>query len=202
MLSWIIHSLGKTLCAIFFHCYLFIEVKGQSHIPRNGGFILAGNHASYLDPVAFGVACPRFLNYMTRDTLFRNPFFSWLLRHVGAFPLKRNSADISAIKEALKRLEQGKGLLLFPEGTRSATGQMAGGLEGVGFLARKGAVPVVPAYVEGTDQALPKGSKFIKPTRIKVIFGEALVFPQEAAFSDKEMTQEIMRRIAALKDLC
>lgn len=190
------------MCTIFFHCYLFTEVKGQNHIPRKGGFILAGNHVSYLDPVAFGVACPRFLNYMARDTLFLNPFFGWLLRHVGAFSLKRNFADISAIKEALKRLGQGKGLLLFPEGTRSATGEIAGGLEGVGFLARKGNVPVIPAYVMGTDKALPKGAKFIKPTRLKMVFGEALVFPQETAFSDKEMTLQIMRRIAALKDLC
>jgi 1-acyl-sn-glycerol-3-phosphate acyltransferase len=202
MLSWIIYSIGRTLCAIFFHCYLFTEVKGQNHIPRKGGFILAGNHASYLDPVAFGVACPRFLNYMARDTLFRNPFFGWVLRHVGSFPLRRNFADLGAIKEALKRLGEGKGLLLFPEGTRSATGEMAGGLEGVGFLARKGNVPVIPAYVIGTDKAMPKGSKFIKPTRLKVIFGEVLVFPQETPLSDKEMTVQIMRRIAALKDLC
>ena len=194
------YAFGKFLCKVFFHLYLKTKVIGDKNIPPRGSFIVAGNHVSFLDPVAFGIASPRRLNYMARDTLFRNRLFGWVLRHVSVFPLKRNSANIGAIKEALRRLGNGEGLLLFPEGTRSANGCLKDPLEGVGFLARKSGASVIPAYVQGTDKALPKGAKFIKPKAIRVIFGEAVVFPQDKNLSDEDVTAEIMRRIAVLRD--
>ena len=175
------------------------NVKGKENVPSAGGFILAGNHVSYLDPIVFGVACPRKLNYMARDTLFRNPFAAWLLRHVNVFPLKRNSADLGAIKEALRRLRSGGGILLFPEGTRSVDGEVQEGLEGVGFLARKSALPVVPMFIRGTQAALPKKARWIKLTKIEVVFGPAMLFPKEGDFSDRQITEAIMQHIVSLK---
>lgn len=187
---------------IFFLTYLRLAVKGRQNIPCEGGFILAGNHASYLDPVAFGVASPRHLSYMARGTLFRNRFFGWLLRKVSVFPLKRSSADPGAIKEALRRLKNGDGLLLFPEGTRIQSGTMAQGLAGAAFLARKSGVPVVPACIEGSDRAMPKKARVIAPFQVRVIFGEPIVFRQQEQISDQDFVNEIMRRIAALQSGC
>ena len=175
------------------------NVKGKENVPSAGGFILAGNHVSYLDPIVFGVACPRKLNYMARDTLFRNPFAAWALRHANVFPLKRNSADLGAIKEALRRLRSGGGILLFPEGSRSIDGKVQEGLEGVGFLARKSALPVVPMFIKGTQVALPKKARRVRLAKIEVVFGPAMTFPKEGVFLDRQITEAIMQRIVSLK---
>jgi 1-acyl-sn-glycerol-3-phosphate acyltransferase len=194
-----LHAFGKWLFKIIFTYFLPAQIRGTENVPKKGGFIIAGNHASFLDPIVFGTACPRTLNYMARDTLFKRPVFGWILRHVNAFPLKRNAADIGAIKEALKRLKENQGLLLFPEGERRSDGKIGEGLEGVGFLARKSGVPVVPAYVEGTETVLPKGAKFIRRGRIKVVFGEPVTFQSDCPISDKDISQLVMEHIARLK---
>ena len=160
---------------------------------------MACNHVSYLDPIVFGCSCARPLSFMARDTLFRGKFFGWLLMRVRAFPLKRNAADIGAMKEALSRLRRGQGLLLFPEGTRTVGGRLGRGLAGVGFLARKSGVPVIPAFVRGTDEVLPKGSKRLKSAPVTVWFGEPLVLSPGSGGSDEEFSGRVMDRIEALK---
>ena len=144
-------------------------------MPKKGGFILASNHVSYLDPVMVGVACPRKLNYMARHDLFSNSFFSWWLFSVGAFPVKRKTADISALKEAIRRVESGGALLLFPEGGRVDAETVNKRPEaGVGFLVSRLNVPVIPVFVSGAQKALPKGARFIRPRKVSVFFGKPL----------------------------
>jgi len=196
-----VYAVGKFLCWIISVIFFPMKVEGLENIPRRGGFIIAGNHASYLDPVILGVACPRVLNYLARNSLFRHFLFRWILLHVNVIPLKRHSADFSALKEALRRLEKGEGFLLFPEGTRRSAGQdMGKGLAGVGFLARKCQAPVIPAYIKDSDKALPRGSKFIRRSPVTVVFG-TLVLPSEGRdVSDEDMTSEVMKHIASLRD--
>lgn len=185
-------------CKIFFNIFLIIKVIGKENIPAQGAFILAGNHVSYLDPIIFGVSCPRSLKYLAKAELFKNPFFNWLFRHINTLPLKRNVSDVSAMKQALKQLKGGNGLILFPEGTRGTGAVLQKGLAGVGFLARKARVPVIPAFVKGTEKALPKGSKFIKRCRITVAFGQPVYYSQDLDVGDEEMAQRIMRAISSL----
>jgi 1-acyl-sn-glycerol-3-phosphate acyltransferase len=173
-----------------------IKVYGQENIPRKEGFILAGNHVSFLDPVVLGVACPRKLSYMARDTLFRNKAFALLLSEIGVFPVKRNSADRAALKEALRRLGHGRPLALFPEGTRRALGVDAKVHAGVGFLSVKANVPVIPAFVKGTETALPRGARFIRPVRVAVYFGKQI--PVERRLSYQDITQQVMTSIQSL----
>ena len=85
---------------------------------------------------------------------------------------------------------------------RSSDGRIGEGLEGVGFLARKSNVPVIPAFIKGTQRAMPKGAKFIKPARLTVVFGPAVRFSEEDCVSDKARTAEIMRQVALLKEFC
>jgi 1-acyl-sn-glycerol-3-phosphate acyltransferase len=177
-----------------------MKVEGADNVPRQGGFILASNHASYLDPVILGISCPRSLDYMARDTLFRNKAFAWILKQVHVFPIKRSAAYLGAIKEALRRVKNGGGLVLFPEGTRSTDGSLGQGLEGVGFLARKSGAPVIPVYVEGTLNAMPKGANSIKFTRLSVMFGCPIVFSNNDGLTDIDRTRKIMQEIALLKE--
>ncbi|MDI6605598.1 MAG: lysophospholipid acyltransferase family protein [Candidatus Omnitrophota bacterium] len=194
MIYTVLRFISLILCRLFFR----IEVYGKKNIPEKGGFILASNHSSYLDPIILGVFCPRKLNFMARHDLFLNRFFGLLLSQVGAFPVKRNSADRSALKEALKRLSCGKALVLFPQGRRSSglSAESSDFLAGVGFLAAKTNLPVIPAFIKGTDKALPKGAKCIKPGRICVCFGRQINI--ERGLPYQEITQLIMARIRQL----
>lgn len=180
-----IHDFSRFLCILFFKLVCRVEVKGRDNIPCGGGFILASNHVSYLDPMAVGSVCPRRLNYMARHDLFINPIFSWLLYQCGAFPVKRNSADLSALKEAMIRVKKGKGLLLFPEGTRSQEGRLSNKAgAGIGFLVAKLNVPVIPVFVKGTEKVLPKGAKFIVPAKVAVCFGKQIHIERRMPYQD------------------
>src|SRR3989338_2002179 len=132
------HYICRFICFLISKIFFRISAQGRKNMPKKGGFILASNHVSYLDPVMVGVACPRKLNYMARHDLFSNHFFSFWLYNVGAFPLIRKTGYISALKEAIKRLNDGEGLILFPEGGRveNITSNKRP-LAGVGFLASK-----------------------------------------------------------------
>lgn len=192
MLYWILRFIGFVLFKIFFNG----KVYGREYIPRAAGFIVASNHASFFDPVVVGVASQRRLNYMARDTLFSNFFFGKLLSGVSVFPVKRGATDIGALREAMRRVRQGGGLLIFPQGTRGADAERAP-KGGIGFLAAKLDAPVVPAYVLGTDKACPKGAKRIRLHPISVRFGAPIRI--EKGKSYQEFAEEVLRHISDLK---
>ena len=191
-----LYSILRLLSAIILKILFCFRAKGLEHIPKKGGFILASNHVSYLDPVTLGVACPRKLNFMARHDLFFSPLFSWLISTLGAFPIKRDSADHSALKEALRRLKNGNALVLFPEGSRGINGISNQPQAGIGFLAIKLDVPVIPAFIKGTERALPKGAKFIRPNKISVHFGKQISIERRMPY--QEIAKQIMESIGHL----
>ena len=183
------YRLARDLLVIpFFKVYFRMKVKGEENIPKSGGFIVACNHVSYLDPLALGAASPRDLNFMARDSLFRVPVFGRLIAAVDAFPVKRDSADKSALKEAIRRVRRGLGLALFPEGTRQDSLETnVRPQAGIGFLAAKLAVPVVPAFISGTEKALPKRAKFIRKAQVSVSFGKQISIEGRMPYEDIAM---------------
>lgn len=190
-----LYSFCRFLCAVFIKTFNRLEAKGLENIPKEGAFIVASNHVSFLDPVAVGVACPRPLDFIARADLFKG-LFAWLLPKIGVVPIRRNSADTSALKEAMRRLRKGRALAIFPEGARAPEPEAAKPQAGIGFLAAKLQVPVIPAFVRGTSEALPKGAKFIRPTKISVLFGEQISIERRMPY--QETTQLIMARINRL----
>jgi 1-acyl-sn-glycerol-3-phosphate acyltransferase len=170
MIYKVLRFLSFLLCKLLFR----LEIKGRNNIPRTGGFIVASNHVSYLDPIILGIACPRELNFMARHDLFTIPFLGTLLRNVRAFPLRRSFADLTSIKEALRRLHQAGGLVLFPTGTRFSEGKDNDVQPGIGFMTAKAGVPVVPAFINGTHKALSRYARFIKPHKVRVYFGRPI----------------------------
>lgn len=192
MLYWFLRFLSFLILKVFFR----LEVKGRENIPKRGGFILAGNHISYLDPVVIGVASSRKLNYLAKAELFCNPFCSWFLSTICVFPIKRNAADLSALKEAMRRVKNGKALVVFPEGSRRSDSASSEPQPGIGFLAAKLNVPLIPAFVKGTEIALPKGAKFLRPTKISVYFGKQILIERRLPYQD--IAQQIMANIRHL----
>ena len=152
-----------------------LEIHGKEYIPRGCALIVVSNHASFLDPPLVGYACrPRILHFIARDTLFKPPFFSWLLPRLKAIPLDRNKGDIGAIKTAVHVLKQGKALALFPEGTRTEDGRLQEAKGGVGLIVARAETPVLPLYIEGSFDAYPKGAKWVRPAKIRVHIGPVI----------------------------
>jgi 1-acyl-sn-glycerol-3-phosphate acyltransferase len=182
------------------------EVVGLEHLPTTGGFLVAANHTSFLDPPFIGCQVPRQIAYFARKTLWKGGFASWWLDAVGTIPVDRDGGqDVSAIKRVLKALKDERGLILFPEGMRSLDGNLQPAKAGVGLIACRAQVPVVPARIFGSFEAFGKGAKMPRVgTPVSVVFGAPLAPAlYDAPDAGKERYQiaseRIMARIAALR---
>ncbi len=115
--------------------------RGKEHVPRDGGMLICSNHQSYFDPVLVGICFRQQLNFLARKTLFDTFLFGRIIRYLDAIPVDRDGMSLGGIKETLKRLKKGEGVVVFPEGTRSEDGRI--GLLKPGFcvLARRGLRP-------------------------------------------------------------
>ena len=180
MLYWIFYGVAGFLRWLYFPT----KVIGYEHVPRRGGFILASNHASNLDPFALGIIFPRRVSFIAKDSLFKSKISSFLFHNMGAFPIRRESSDFRAIRETLKRLKKGFPVVIFPEGTRLAAKRTKRVQAGIGLIAVKSGVPVVPTYIEGTDKVLGFDSKWFKRSPITVIIGEPRIYTPEQSYED------------------
>ena len=154
-----------------------LEVYNAHLIPKSGGMLIVSNHASYLDPPIIGVGARyRPVHFMARDTLWKSKFGKWWLNKVGCIPVSRDTGDIAALKKSIKLLKNNKVLSIFPEGTRTSDGNLQQAKNGVGFIIEKSECVVLPAYIDGSFESFSKKSKWIKPNKIKIIFGEPIIF--------------------------
>lgn len=169
----------KFACWLFLRLGFGLEVRGQEHVPTSGGFLLASNHVSYLDPPVLGVACPRRVAFMARRTLYRHLLLRWFNRAMRCIPLRRDEGDLQAIREVVHRLERGEGVAIFPEGERQWSGALSEAKRGVGLVAMKARVPIVPVLVRGTFEALPRGRKRLRRAKIRVAFGPQIAYTEE-----------------------
>lgn len=193
------YRFSRFVLLVILKLFFGFKVTGQENIPSKGGFILAANHVSYLDPVAVGSSCYRTVHFMARDNLFEIPLLKPWLKAVGVIPLKRDSADLSAIKKSLQILRRGEGLALFPEGTRrTGENKYLNPEPGVGFLAAKGGVPVIPAFVSGTDKAMPRQAHSLRLAKIRVRLGKEIFIERGVPYQD--ISDLIMANIKKLEN--
>lgn len=174
-------------------------VVGQENLPADGAFLIASNHASHLDPPVVGSLVPRQLCFFARKTLWKPGVASWWLDKVGTIPVDRDGGqDVSALKRVLRALKDNKGLILFPEGTRSPDGKLQTPKAGVGFIVCKSQVPVVPARIFGSYEAFGKGGSLRPGMPVSVVFGKPIQ-PSEydAPGSGKDRYQIASNRIMA-----
>ena len=142
-----IYRASKIICTFILQNFRRWQVQGRDNLPTEGGFMVVSNHTSYWDPVAVGCAINPRIHYMAKAELFRIPVLSSLIITFGAFPVNREKADRHAIRTALKLLEEGKVVGIFPEGTRGNSGELLKPHMGAAMLAVKAQVPVVPIAV-------------------------------------------------------
>lgn len=156
--------------------YLRLEVVGLEHFPKTGGVLVAGNHVSYLDIPMLGCALARPADFMGKRELFRHPVVGWIYRRLGGFPIRRGGVTKDSLAEAVRRLQAGRVVVIYPEGRISETGDLLPPKLGFGLVVERAGVPVVPVYMTGTDAAMPRGRRWIWPRPVKVFIGPPLVF--------------------------
>lgn len=175
-----------------------IRVDGRHHLPSDGGVMLLSTHQSLMDPILVGLACNRNLNFLARHTLFRNPALSLLLRLLDSIEIDRERGGIAGLKEMLARLKRGEVVLLFPEGTRTPDGAILPIKPGFLPVAKRTDVPLVPVAVVGAFECMPKGTKWIFPKPIAVVFGKPILADEYQNCSDKEILTQVSTSFADL----
>ncbi|WP_394579713.1 lysophospholipid acyltransferase family protein [Cytobacillus firmus] len=167
------------------------EVFGKENFPKEGGVLLCSNHIDNLDPPVVGINAPRPVYFMAKEELFNVPVLGKILPDLNAFPVKRGMSDREALRKGLGILKEGNVLGLFPEGTRSKTGQLGKGLAGAGFFALRSEAHVVPCAIIGPYKAFSK---------LKVVYGKPIdmIELRERKASAEETTELIMSEIRKL----
>jgi 1-acyl-sn-glycerol-3-phosphate acyltransferase len=172
-----------------------VRYSGWHNIPAEGGVLVVSNHQSHLDPPLVGIGCPRQMNFMARETLFRFAPFGRLIYSIGAFPLDREGVGLGGIKEALKRLKRGEMVLIFPEGTRTRDGNIARFRPGFTTLAVRSKAAILPVAIDGAFEAFPRSSNWPGPGRIRVHFGKPILPVEYAGCDERELLIEVERRV-------
>ncbi|SEM85656.1 1-acyl-sn-glycerol-3-phosphate acyltransferase [Mesobacillus persicus] len=170
-----------------------VEVIGRENIPLEGGVLLCSNHINNFDPIIVGMMASRPVHFMAKEELFTVPILGKLVPHLNAFPVKRGMSDREALRKGLAILKEGKVLGLFPEGTRSKTGELGKGLAGAGFFALRTDAEIVPCAVVGPYKPLRK---------LKIVYGKPISMEavRKSKGSAEEATELIMEEIRKLLD--
>ncbi len=167
----------RSQATLRFFCTTFLDFKafGANNMPAKGGVLLVSNHQSYLDPVLLAWPLRRPISFLAKSELFVNPKFGWIIRRLHAFPLRQGEGDIGALRETVRRLQEGHVLNVYPEGARSRNGEIGPMMPGVGLIARRAGVPVVPAAIHGAFASWPIGQRLPRPHRVRVKYGEPMM---------------------------
>ena len=180
----------------FFHSF---RTSGADSLP-SGPLILAPNHASYLDPPATGCGLFRVTYYLARHTLFKPPIASWLLPSIGSIPVNQNSPGPSSLKNIFEVFKNKGTLVLFPEGQRTFDGNLRKAEPGIGMIAARANVPVVPVHIIGSREAMPRNGSWHPFRPIRVVYGQPMRFSGDPKSREdfQKFADEIMSAISKL----
>lgn len=177
----------------------FIRFEGVEHIPKaeTGGLLIAANHQTYIDPVWISIPLTRKMQYLAYDKAFEWKFIGWLIRNLGAFPVKHPiDTSTTFVKRAIRSLRDGAGLIIFPEGAREfADGKMFDFKNGVCHLAERAGVPILPVTITGGERIWPQKQKY--PTlfrRVTISFHKPMIIEKG---SDIQAATNKLRQIIA-----
>ncbi|MEA2973507.1 MAG: 1-acyl-sn-glycerol-3-phosphate acyltransferase [Actinomycetota bacterium] len=173
VLYWVV----RNATSLFSRLYFRASYKGLKNVPATGAFVLAPVHRSNLDFALMSVVTKRRMRYMGKESLWKYPWFGRIIAAMGAYPVSRGTADREALRRTIEVLGEGDGLVLFPEGTRRSGPVVEELYEGAAFVASRAGVPIVPVGIGGTERSMPKGARFPRPVKVRVVVGPPLYPP-------------------------
>lgn len=192
------YNVARPIVRFVFKCWFDLSYEGVENVPKDGSNIFASNHRSYGDPVFIALMTRVPISYMAKEELFKqNIFFTALIKAWGAFPVTRGTGDTATIDTAIEKLESGRNLVIFPEGTRSKDGKVGKGKTGVALIAAVAQTNVIPVGINF------EGEKLGFRKKVVVRYGKPIV-PQELGVTDsssknlKIIKKEIMDSITNL----
>lgn len=202
--SWV-HAKGISLLyrMIIFFAWLIgkifyrLKVYGLEHYyPR--GAILAANHTSFFDPPIVAVSWPEEVHFLARESLFKNRFFGAFIRNVNTHPVSGNASDISVMKTLMTLLDEGKKVVLFPEGTRSKNGELQHLKPGISMLISRTKTAIIPVYIDGAYRAWSRNQKLPRIFgKVACVFGTPITWESFSHLDKREAQKQISEKLAA-----
>jgi 1-acyl-sn-glycerol-3-phosphate acyltransferase len=191
MVLWIVsRALGVSMFGV--------RTRFAEPLPERGGLIMLSSHQSHLDPLLLGLACDRRLSSLARSSLYTFKPFGFIITALDAVPIDRNASAVAAMKTVIKRLEDGAAVIIFPEGTRTATGRLGEIKSGFALIAKKAKVPIVPVAIVGAWECWPKTRLLPRPGRIRLEFGRVIRPEEIATLDDRTLVAECTARLTEL----
>ena len=203
----IAYQIVRFIVTTFCRVWCRMTVEGRENVPSEGIFILAPTHRSILDtPIASGVTRRR-MRFMGADKYWKNNAFGRLLTALGGFPVSRGTADREALKRSIAVLQGGEPLVLFPEGERKVGPIVQPLFDGATYIAVKAGVPIIPVGIGGSERAMPKGAKFIRPRKLYVVVGKPIQAathaksPKDQRDAARQLTIDLHAELQRLLDV-
>ena len=205
---WVYRSVRRTIMTVLYP-YFRVQRRGREHLDIEGPVIVAPVHRSNLDTPLLSGMSRRRLRALSKESLFTNRWFGAFLAALGAFPVRRGVADLEAMREAIKMLEAGEQMVVFPEGTRQTGTQVGEVFDGMSYLASRTGAAIVPVGISGTEAAMSTGTRLPRPVRVAMVAGPPIrppegrmTRPQMSRFSEmvRERLQEVFDEARALVD--
>jgi 1-acyl-sn-glycerol-3-phosphate acyltransferase len=198
------YAVARASVAGWAYVFWRVRVKGRQNIPATGAFVLAPVHRSNIDTVLMGCVTRRRLRYMGKDSLWKSRWSAWLLTALGGFPVHRGTADREALRLGEDAIRSGEPLVVFPEGTRRSGTVVEDLFEGAAFISMRAGVPIIPVGIGGSERAMPKGTKVLRPVKVGMVIGTPIEPPVREAGGRgsrrqvHELTQRLESELQAL----
>ena len=157
--------------------YFRLEIRGAENVPASGPFVLAPVHRSNLDFILVATVRRPRMRYMGKASIWKWAPLGKFVSMLGAFPVHRGTADRESLRTCMRVIENGESLVMFPEGTRKSGPTVDTLFDGPSYVAARAGVPLVPVGIGGSDRAMPKGARYIRPRKIVLVVGEPIVPP-------------------------
>ncbi|HEX6236455.1 MAG TPA: lysophospholipid acyltransferase family protein [Acidimicrobiales bacterium] len=183
-----------------------LEIVGREKVPAHGPFVLAPVHRSNIDFMLVGAVTRRRMRYMGKASIWKWRPTNWFISMMGAFPVHRGTADRDALRASLEVIAHGEPLVMFPEGTRQSGPKLAPTFDGPAYVASRTGVPLVPVGIGGSEEAMPRGAKFVSPRKVVMVVGDPIVPPATDGGSRvprrvvRELTEQLDEAIQGVYD--
>jgi 1-acyl-sn-glycerol-3-phosphate acyltransferase len=182
----VVRGIVAGFCRVFWR----LRVSGQEHLPPTGAYVVAPVHRSNIDTPLIAAISRRRLRFMGKDSLWSKGWSAWLFFALGGFPVHRGNVDREALRRCIAVIEGGEPLVIFPEGTRREGATVEELYDGAAYVAARTGVPIVPVGIGGSQAAMPRGAKGLRPVKIHIVIGPPL-YPTSNGRTSRRAVHEL-----------